>query len=542
MRLFALSICGLMIAAMVFAVARHSLNFSPHDDWADSIGVALAIKLKEGRLTPNDLFVPYNGHPLLVWRLVTAAHTALFNYDVRVEQWLTILLVCLNFALMGKLLWHGFGRAAPPLYWIGMVLIACLLFTPRHTYNYLWGVSLIWAGSVTCFLLGLWLIVSVKSALWRFCGLLAAATIAFFTQGVGAVLWLAWLPSAWLRGERSRRFWFFYGVGTALFLAARFLLGEGVQSRASIAVDGFSISRSFTYFGILLGNVIIVYEVILIGLGIAVVAFWMVSIVALLRLGAPLPEVGVLASIGAFAVLAAALISVARHDIVPLLISSSLYLVHTQLIWIACVVASLWLIHLQIQKRVGRLGRYGVLVNTGMLASLIGVTFFFHVPLYQTSFQREFDCMWRYAFSGEIACTAEFVPRFAQNAVPRLEGMIAHRLGAFNQAPQRAFEVPFDASWRIPDLPYRYLLHVTAHLTCPDGSLFQVSAVQPTGQIMTAAATLSESAAYIRLDLSAWRGKPFRLMYHLESAQADGSCQATAQLRAFMHVEALSAP
>jgi hypothetical protein len=542
MRLFALSICGLMIAAMVFAVTSHSLNFSPHDDWADSIGVALAIKMKEGRLTPADLLVPYNGHPLLVWRLVTAAHTALFNYDVRVEQWLTILLVCLNFALMGRLLWYGFGRTAPPLYWIGMVLIACLLFTPRHTYNYLWGVSLIWAGSVTCFLLGLWLIVSVKSALRRFCGLLIVATVAFFTQGVGAVLWLAWLPSAWLRGERSRRFWFLYGIGTALFLAVRFLLGEGVQSRASIAVDSFSISRSLTYFGILLGNVIIVHEAILIGLGLAVLAFWMVSVLALLRLGAPPRGVGVLASIGAFAVLAAALISVARHDIVPLLISSSLYLVHTQLIWIACAVAGLWIIHLQIQKRVGRLGRYIVLVSTGILASLIATAFFFHVPLYQTSFQREFECVWRYAFSGEIGCTAEFVPRFAQNALPRLEGMIAHRLGAFNQAPQRAFEVPFDAAWRIPNLPYRYSLHITANFACPDGSVFQVSAVQPTGQIMTAAATFSESAAHIQLDLSAWRGKTFRLAHSLESAQADGDCQATAHLSAAMCVEALSAP
>ncbi len=479
MRLLALSICGLMIAAMVFAVASNSLNFSPHDDWAESVSVALAIKMKEGHLTPSDLLVPYNGHPLLVWRLVTVAHTALFNYDVRVEQWLTILLVCLNFALMGTLLWRGLGRAAPPFYWIGMVLIGCLLFTARHTYNYLWGVSLIWAGTVTCFLLGLWLIVSVKSALRRFCGLLAVAAVAFFTQGIGAVLWLAWLPAAWLHGERSRRFWFFYGAGTALFLAARFLLGEGVQSRASIAVNGFSISRSFTYFGILLGNVIIVYEAILIGLGLVIVALWMVSIVALLRLGAPLREVGVLASIGAFSVLAAALISVARHDIVPLLISSSLYLVHTQLIWAACAVAGLWIIHLQIQKRIGRLGRYIVLVSTGTLASLIGVTFFFHVPLCQTSFQREFDCVWGYAFSGEIACTAEFVPRFAQNAVPRLEGMIAHRLGAFNQAPQRAFEVPFDAAWRIPNLPYRYILHVTAKLTCPDGSVFHMSAIPP---------------------------------------------------------------
>ncbi len=542
MRLLALSICGLMIAAMVFAVASNSLNFSPHDDWAESVSVALAIKMKDGRLTPADLFVPYNGHPLLVWRLVTVAHTALFNYDVRVEQWLTILLVCLNYVLMGTLLWRGLGRAAPPLYWIGMVLIGCLLFTPRHTYNYLWGVSLIWAGTVTCFLLGLWVIVSVESAWRRFYGLLGLAAVAFFTHGAGVVLWLAWLPAAWLRGERSRRFWFFYGAVTALFLAARFLLGEGVQSRASVAVDGFSISRSFTYFGILLGNVIIVHEVILIGLGFAVVALGMVSMVALLRLGAAPREVGVLASIGAFAVLAAALISVARHDIVPLLISSSLYLVHTQLIWAACAIAGLWIVSLQIQKRVGRLGRYLALVSTGALASLIGVTFFFHTPLYQTSFQREFECVWRYAFSGEIGCTAEFVPRFAQNAVPRLEGMIAHRLGAFNQAPQRAFEVPFDAAWRIPDLPYRYTLHVTANLACPDGSVFQVSAIQPTGQIMTAAAALSESAAHIRLDLSAWRGKPFRLVHKLEWAQANGACQATAHLSASMRVEALRAP
>jgi hypothetical protein len=539
MRFLALSACGLMIAAIVFTMARNSLNFSPHDDWAESVGVALAIEMKEDRLTLDDLLVPYNGHPLLVWRLVTAAHTALFNYDVRFEQWLTVLLVCLNFLLIGKLLWRGLGRTAPTLYWLSIALIGFLLFSPRHIYNFLWGVSLIWAGTVTCFLLGVWLIVSVESARWRLGGLLAAATVAFFTHGAGAILWFAWLPALWLRGERSRHFWFFYGISAACFLAVRLALGAGVDWRASVAVDGFSISRTLIYFGILLGNAIIVNEAVMVGLGIAVMVLWAISIRALLRLGAAPREVGVLASVGAFAVLAAALISAARHDILPSLISSSLYLIHTQWLWAACVVAGLWLIHLQTRKRKRRLARYAALISTSALAILIVVTFFFHAPFYELSFQDEFDCVWRYAFSGEIDCTADFVPRFAQNAVPRLEGMIAHRLGAFNQAPQRTFQVPFDAAWRIPDLPYRYTLHVTANSTCPDGDVLEVSAVEQTGQRITTAAPFSESAAQAKLDLSAWRGKKFRLIHKLE---ANIACQASLRLNTAIEVETLSAP
>jgi hypothetical protein len=194
---------------------------------------------------------------------------------------------------------------------------------------------------------------------------------------------------------------------------------------------------------------------------------------------------------------------------------------------------------LQTRKRKRRLARYAALISTSALAILIVVTFFFHAPFYELSFQDEFDCVWRYAFSGEIDCTADFVPRFAQNAVPRLEGMIAHRLGAFNQAPQRTFQVPFDAAWRIPDLPYRYTLHVTANSTCPDGDVLEVSAVEQTGQRITTAAPFSESAAQAKLDLSAWRGKKFRLIHKLE---ANIACQASLRLNTAIEVETLSAP
>lgn len=538
MRLLAVSACGLMVAAMMIAVSMNSLNFSPHDEWADSVGVDIAIKVKEGRLALTDLFTPYNGHPLLMWRLVTVLHTALFNYDVRIEQALSILLACLNLVLLGKLTWRGLGRVAPALYWLSIALSCFLLFTPRHTYNYLWGVSLIWIGSVTLVLLGLWTITASKSMLQRLFWLLFLGTVAFFTHGAGVLVWFAWLPTLWLSGERSRRFWSMYGAFTALFLVVRLLLGEGVEARASIPVEGFSISRSFAYFGILLGNVVVMNELVMIGLGIAIVLFVAASHIFLLRLGAAPREVGILASISVFSVTAAATISVARHDIVPLLISSSLYLIHTQLIWIVSIVAGLWLIHLQAQRRLKRQTRYPVLISTSVVASLAVIAFFFHLPLYQVSFQRDFDCAWRYAFSGEIDCTAEFIHNFAQNAVPRLEGMIAHRLGVFNQAPHRAFQVPFNAAWRIPDLPYRFTLHVTADSTCPNRAILNVSAIERADQRIMATASFSESIAQAKLDLSAWRGKNFRLMHSLE---APVECQASLRLKTSITVEALSA-
>jgi hypothetical protein len=494
---------------MIYVVAHNSLNFSPHDDWADSVGVALAIQVKENRITLADLLVPYNGHPLLIWRLVTVAHTLLFNYDVRVEQWLTVLLFCLNFGLLGKLLWQGLGRAMPLLYWLGMVLIGLLLFTPRHTYNWLWGISLIWASSVSCFLLGLWLIRSVQLPMRRLYGLLVLSTIAFLTHGIGAAIWIAWLPAAWLRGERSRRFWWAYGTLTILFLLARLTLGEGVEARARVAVEGFSISRVFIYFGILLGNLIILPEGIMVALGVLAAALLALSILTLLQLGAPPREVGVIASVGAFAVLAAVMISVARHDIVPLLISSSLYLVHTQLIWIALVFSGLWIIYLQAKKRASRLARYPALIGTSALASLLGIAFVFHLQLYETSFQKEFDCLWRYALNGTIACTAGFVPNFSQKAVPRLEGMLKHRLGAFNQAPQRAFQVSPAAYLRIPDLPYRYTLQICTKPTCSKGVYLRVSAIEATTDAS------AERPAQAELDLSAWRGERPCLAYLL---------------------------
>lgn len=206
-----LSLIPMLVIA--YLLAKYALNIPYHDEWIDKNTVDVAIITSSGSIPPFELLsAEWSQHRVFFTRVTAMISTLLTGWDVRFDKW-----VGFAAAILGFLLLYGTQRAINPIVakWL-LVPTALLVFSPRQYINWLL------AYQNCMFFVCLWVFAAcyllVRGSIgWRTLLLLVlCALYATLSLGIGLGLWLAILPTLWLRGYRHWRYYLAWCAVSAL--------------------------------------------------------------------------------------------------------------------------------------------------------------------------------------------------------------------------------------------------------------------------------------------------------------------------------------
>lgn len=210
---------GVLVAlvpiTLVVAYVAAQGNLAPvGDQWWD-VGY-VAIKLRAGILTPEDLFLYFSGHRPVVIRLLTVLFTLLTDYNVQIMRFMAVAVALLSLLAASLLVAHRHKRLLP----LAVPLFALVLFTLYHEDSWLDYYFSVWNLTLLFPLLGLLVLQRMKPG-WRgFLLIIVCALGASFSMGLGIAAWFS-LPVAWLAQRPYRRWQYLlaWGIAFALFFA-----------------------------------------------------------------------------------------------------------------------------------------------------------------------------------------------------------------------------------------------------------------------------------------------------------------------------------
>lgn len=190
------------IFLIVYLLANYALNIPYHDEWIDTNTVDIAIITSSGRIPSFELLATeWSQHRVFFTRVITMLSTFLTGWDVRFDKWVGFVA-----ALLGLMLLYATQRTLNQTValWL-MVPTALLVFSPRQYVNWLL------AYQNCMFFVCLWVFAAgyllVRGPIgWRtLLMLMLCAMYATLSLGLGLGLWIAMLPTLWLRGYRNWR-------------------------------------------------------------------------------------------------------------------------------------------------------------------------------------------------------------------------------------------------------------------------------------------------------------------------------------------------
>ena len=115
------------------AIGMLHVNVPYHDQW-DLLPLLDAYY--QNRLTLTDFLAPHNGHILLFPQLLMLGLALLTQWHTGAEVLVSLLLTCLNYALLLRLLLPNHASTSAPLLRIGLSLLA---FSFAQAENWIWG-------------------------------------------------------------------------------------------------------------------------------------------------------------------------------------------------------------------------------------------------------------------------------------------------------------------------------------------------------------------------------------------------------------------
>lgn len=184
-------------------VREYAANHLLIEEWYSM--APLAIAMHDGTFSLSQLFEPVNEHLVVISKLILALHTNLTNFSQTFSQHLNLLMSL--FILLGllQLLWCQKRSAAL----LALPLMSLLTLNVRQAGNWLIVFQNIFLLSSIAILL-IMIILQQAPIGWRaLFGAMAVALIGSFSMSIAPILWLAPLPTLWLRGYRS---WKHYAV------------------------------------------------------------------------------------------------------------------------------------------------------------------------------------------------------------------------------------------------------------------------------------------------------------------------------------------
>ena len=177
-------------------LVNNSVNVPFWDQW---VYVDLFDKLRHGTLGLKDLWMQHNEHRILFPKLITLLFAQLTRWNLRAEVLLNFVTASLSFGLLLALAKRTFQTKWPPLL-IFSALSAWLFFSPIQYINWLWGFQLVWFVLILSVLGTIWLL--TQTTITKPLNLIlavATATIATYSLGNGAIIWLVGLIILLLR-------------------------------------------------------------------------------------------------------------------------------------------------------------------------------------------------------------------------------------------------------------------------------------------------------------------------------------------------------
>lgn len=177
--------------------------------------------------TFSDFWVPHNEHRILIPRFFIAALAFATHWNVKVQQYFSVLLTVLS---------------AIALYWISRqqalrhpnthnwqhfadIITVILLFSLIQYENWLWGFQLAWFWKTTCLVFAIALLQYPPKHRWLDKGFILGAVFAIlmsFSGTHGLLIWVALFPLIWVRSQASeqppvqRVLWILLCVGSVI--------------------------------------------------------------------------------------------------------------------------------------------------------------------------------------------------------------------------------------------------------------------------------------------------------------------------------------
>ncbi|MCS6870768.1 MAG: hypothetical protein NZ571_04855, partial [Anaerolineae bacterium] len=324
----------LPILTAFFIVLVHGANHPFLEEWYATALIAIAVH--DGTFTLSQLFEPVNEHPYVVTKAILALHTALTNYDLRVDMLLNVVMSILIALGVIWLVRRQDRRLAFQL----MFPLSVLLISHLQAVNWLIAFQNIFLISALCIVIVL-LLIQLRPISWQtLCLAAVVALIGSFSMGVAPLMWLTPLIALWLRGYRRwwhYALWFLCAALVFAYFAVR--VTESLNAPLTLEEIGLIVHFALAFLGRpLLPSLDLTLSTVLGIVGIALFAF------NALLLWLRHPEwLGTWASLAAFSVGAALLTGYGRraffvdYALYPL---EPRYITHSLLFWSASLVIS----------------------------------------------------------------------------------------------------------------------------------------------------------------------------------------------------------
>lgn len=126
------------LLTVLWLISAYGHNIPYMEEWFTTGEVA--IRTASGTLRSEDLFSPWKDHRMLLLNLIAAINTALFGWDLLLQQGFTVLIALANFVLLLRLwrlsdLPHRAAYAVP---------LSLLVFSLHQAETWLWGFQIAW--------------------------------------------------------------------------------------------------------------------------------------------------------------------------------------------------------------------------------------------------------------------------------------------------------------------------------------------------------------------------------------------------------------
>lgn len=222
------------IITVLWLIAEYGHNIPFMEEWITTGDVA--IRTASGTLRVEDLFSPWKDHRMLLLNLIAVINTALFGWNLTLQQFGTLALAGINFFLLLQL-WRLSGLPHRAAY---AVPLSLLVFSLHQAETWLWAFQIAWQILNLSFLFALLTILkpnsgrlqSILSGVLCLLSMLTLSnTIIIFPLLIGTLIlrgrvrrweWAVWLSCALIAGA-------IYVSATGLHSAVRPDLVTGVM-------------------------------------------------------------------------------------------------------------------------------------------------------------------------------------------------------------------------------------------------------------------------------------------------------------------------
>ncbi len=210
----AISLIPILIVAN--NIRTKAINLPFWDEWDQSVPIAL--DTVQGELQFTDLFDQHNEHRTLTANIFTAILTRVTNWDIRVNSYISFIVVLCSFLLVGDL----FKRFWKDRLLFVIIPFSSLLFSTRQISNWLWGFQIQWFFISFYLIAALWLLKVVKVGWKPLCVAASLAFLATFSLSSGLLFWPLLGVAIWFLGYKRIQYFVFWIIISMISLISFF--------------------------------------------------------------------------------------------------------------------------------------------------------------------------------------------------------------------------------------------------------------------------------------------------------------------------------